>query len=155
MGLSYDEVRALMDALENSSIREFEISEENFHLRMSKNEAAPVIAAAPALANNNGAGNNAAAVEEAAVNPLDKVAKPGVAIKAPLVGTVYLKPKPDAAPFKKVGDTVTVGEQVAIIEAMKLMTPVKSEVAGKIVKILVEDEQVVDFDKPLYIVEEG
>lgn len=149
MGLSYDEVRALMDELENSSIREFEISEENFHLRMSKNEAAP------ALANNNGAGNNAAAVEEAAVNPLDKVAKPGVAIKAPLVGTVYLKPKPDAAPFKKVGDTVTVGEQVAIIEAMKLMTPVKSEVAGKIVKILVEDEQVVDFDKPLYIVEEG
>lgn len=149
MGLSYDEVRALMDELENSSIREFEISEENFHLRMSKNEAAP------ALANNNGVGNNAAAVEEAAVNPLDKVAKPGVAIKAPLVGTVYLKPKPDAAPFKKVGDMVTVGEQVAIIEAMKLMTPVKSEVAGKIVKILVEDEQVVDFDKPLYIVEEG
>jgi acetyl-CoA carboxylase biotin carboxyl carrier protein len=73
-----------------------------------------------------------------------------VLIEAALVGTVYLKPKPDAAAFKEVGDHVNIGEQVAIIEAMKLMTPVKSEVAGTIKEILVEEEDVVDYGHALF-----
>ena len=69
-----------------------------------------------------------------------------------MVGTVYLQPKPEAPMFKLVGDKVTVGETVAVIEAMKLMTEIHSEVSGTISEILVENEEVVDYNKPLYIV---
>ncbi len=84
---------------------------------------------------------------------MDKEEKQGVTIDAPLVGTVYLKPNPDAAPFKQVGDHVAVGEQVAIVEARKLMAAVKSEVAGIITEILVEEEDVVDYGHALFRVE--
>ncbi|MDR3191285.1 MAG: acetyl-CoA carboxylase, biotin carboxyl carrier protein [Lactobacillaceae bacterium] len=149
MALNFEEIKALMHELESSSLRELEIAEDEFHLHLSKNDtpaqAAPVATAPVASA--------AVATPVEAHHPLDKPAKPGLSIKAPLVGTVYLKPKPEAPAFKNVGDLVAVGEQVAIIEAMKLMTPVKSDVAGKIVEILVEDEQVVDFEKPMFIIE--
>ena len=69
-----------------------------------------------------------------------------------MVGTVYLQPKPEAPMFKQVGDKVAVGETVAVIEAMKLMTEIHSEVAGTIAEVLVENEEVVDYNKPLYIV---
>ncbi|MDR3241402.1 MAG: acetyl-CoA carboxylase, biotin carboxyl carrier protein [Lactobacillaceae bacterium] len=152
MALNFDEIRQLMGELETSSLRDVEITNGEFHLHLSKNEnVAPVQVAQGAVQTVQTANET----PEVTPNPLDKPAKPGAEIKAPLVGTVYLKPKPESPAFKQVGEKVAVGEQVAIIEAMKLMTPVKSTVAGVITEILVEDEEVVDFDKPLFIVEEG
>jgi len=152
MGLQLDDIRALMQDLENSSLREFSLQSEDFSLHLSKNEITqPVVTtpAQPAVA----ASVAAAEAPAAEHHPLDKSAKPGVSIDAPLVGTVYLRPNPDAAAFKQVGDHVSVGEQVAIVEAMKLMTPVKSNVAGVITEILVEEEDVVDYGRALFRVE--
>ena len=74
-------------------------------------------------------------------------------ITSPMVGTFYRKPDPDKPAFVKVGDTVAAGDTVCIIEAMKLFNEIESEYSGKIVEILVEDQQAVEYDQELFIVE--
>ena len=74
-------------------------------------------------------------------------------IKSPMVGTFYAAPSPDASPFVKVGDNVEVGQVVCIIEAMKLMNEIKSEIKGKIVAVLVENADPVEFGQTLFLVE--
>jgi acetyl-CoA carboxylase biotin carboxyl carrier protein len=74
-------------------------------------------------------------------------------IKSPMIGTFYRKPSPDKDVFVKVGDTVSKGQVVCVIEAMKLFNEIESDVSGKIVKILVEDTSPVEYDQPLFLVE--
>ncbi len=76
-----------------------------------------------------------------------------VTIKSPMIGTFYRKPSPDKPLFVEVGDDVQVGKVVCIIEAMKLFNEIESEVAGKVVKILVEDATPVEYDQPLFLVD--
>ena len=76
-----------------------------------------------------------------------------IEIKSPIIGTLYRKPSPDKPVFVKVGDTIDVGDTVCIIEAMKLFNEVESEVAGKIVKVLVDDSSPVEFDQPLFLID--
>lgn len=76
-----------------------------------------------------------------------------IEIKSPIIGTLYRKPSPDKPPFVKVGDTISAGDTVCIIEAMKLFNEVESEVSGKIVKVLVEDSSPVEFDQPLFLID--
>ena len=74
-------------------------------------------------------------------------------IKSPIIGTFYRRPAPDKPLFVEVGSTVNVGDTVCIIEAMKLFNEIESEIAGKIVKVLVEDSSPVEFDQPLFLVD--
>ncbi|MCF6297069.1 MAG: acetyl-CoA carboxylase biotin carboxyl carrier protein [Flavobacteriaceae bacterium] len=76
-----------------------------------------------------------------------------ITIKSPIIGTFYRKSSPDKPEFAKVGDTISVGDIVCIIEAMKLFNEVESEISGKIVKILVDDSSPVEFDQPLFLVD--
>jgi len=76
-----------------------------------------------------------------------------VTIKSPMIGTFYRRPSPDKPIFVEIGDEVTPGKVVCIIEAMKLFNEIESEVKGKIVKILVEDASPVEYDQPLFLVE--
>lgn len=76
-----------------------------------------------------------------------------ITIKSPMIGTFYRKPSPDKDVFVNVGDAVTEGKVVCVIEAMKLFNQIESEVSGKIVKILVEDSSPVEYDQPLFLVD--
>jgi len=76
-----------------------------------------------------------------------------ITIKSPMIGTFYRKPSPDKDVFINVGDSVTEGKVVCVIEAMKLFNQIESEVSGKIVKILVEDSSPVEYDQPLFLVD--
>ena len=76
-----------------------------------------------------------------------------VTIKSPMIGTFYRKPSPDKDVFINVGDEVSVGKVVCVIEAMKLFNQIESEVSGKIVKILVDDSTPVEYDQPLFLVD--
>ena len=76
-----------------------------------------------------------------------------VAIKSPIVGTFYRSPSPEKGPYVKVGDSVDVGDVVCIVEAMKLFNEIESEVSGKIVKVMVEDAQPVEYDQVLFLVD--
>ena len=140
-------VQKLMEQFEDSTARELELTDGDFHLRLSKNRAARV-SPAPVEAPPSPA-SAAPAPAPAAL----QAAAETQTIKAPLVGTVYLQPKPGAKPYLQVGQQVNAGDVVCVIEAMKMMTEVKSQVAGTVKAVLVEDEQLVEVDQPLFTVE--
>ena len=74
-------------------------------------------------------------------------------IKAPIIGTFYRKPAPDKPAFVEIGDSISEGSVLCVIEAMKLFNEIESEVSGKIVKVLVEDSTPVEFDQPLFLID--
>lgn len=76
-----------------------------------------------------------------------------ITIKSPIIGTFYRKPSPDKPVFVEVGSTVSVGDVLCVIEAMKLFNEIESEISGKIVKVLVDDSSPVEFDQPLFLVD--
>ncbi len=82
------------------------------------------------------------------------VSAEGQAVRAPIVGTFYRRPSPDDEPYVEVGDTVSLGDVLCIIEAMKLMNEIECETAGTIKKILVEDAEPVEYEQPLFVIEE-
>lgn len=85
--------------------------------------------------------------------PVAPIIPRAVEIKSPMVGTFYMAPSPDAPPFVKVGDNIEIGQVVCIIEAMKLMNEIKCEVKGKIVSVLVENADPVEYGQALFLVE--
>ncbi|UAL12884.1 acetyl-CoA carboxylase biotin carboxyl carrier protein [Caulobacter segnis] len=150
-------VRKLADILKDTGLSEIEVEHAGLKIRVARElTAAPVNyvqAAAPAYAPAPVAAAPVAApapVAEAAPTP---AAARGDAVKSPMVGTAYLSPQPGADAFIKVGDTVSAGQTLLIVEAMKTMNPISAPKAGKIVEILVEDAQPVEFGEPLVVIE--
>ena len=76
-----------------------------------------------------------------------------ITIKSPMIGTFYRKPSPDKDPFVNIGDEVSVGTVVCVVEAMKLFNEIESEISGKIIKVLVEDMSPIEYDQPLFLVD--
>lgn len=91
--------------------------------------------------------------EEKKVDEVKKPEKKYHEIKSPIVGTFYRAPSPDAEPYVKVGDTVSVGQVLCIVEAMKLMNEIESDVSGRIAQILVENAKPVEFGQTLFLIE--
>ena len=83
----------------------------------------------------------------------DSVISNHVIIKSPIIGTFYRKPSPDKDNFVNVGDEITEGQTLCVIEAMKLFNEIESDISGKVVKILVDDASPVEFDQPLFVIE--
>ena len=148
-------VRKLADILKDTGLSEIEVEHAGLKIRVAREltvaaaatqyvqaPAAPAYAPAPTAL--------PPAAEAAAPAP---AAHAGEAVKSPMVGTVYLSPQPGADAFIKVGDTVSAGQTLLIVEAMKTMNPISAPKAGKVVEILVADAQPVEFGEPLVIVE--
>jgi acetyl-CoA carboxylase biotin carboxyl carrier protein len=144
-------VRRLADILTETGLSEIEVEHAGLKIRVAKTlTAAPMAyAAAPAPM---AAPVAAAAAPAIGVEPAVPARASGDEVKSPMVGSVYLQPEPGAEPFVKIGDTVTAGQTLMIIEAMKTMNPIPAPKAGKIVAILVEDGQPVEFGEPLAVI---
>ncbi|MEZ8735078.1 MULTISPECIES: acetyl-CoA carboxylase biotin carboxyl carrier protein [unclassified Vibrio] len=145
-------IKKLIELVEESGISELEISEGEESVRISRNSTAPVApvqyAAAPApVAAAAPAAAPVAAAEAAPAVPA------GHQVLSPMVGTFYGAPSPDAKPFVKVGQSVTAGETLCIVEAMKMMNQIEADKSGVVTAILVEDGQPVEFDQALVIIE--
>lgn len=98
--------------------------------------------------------SSAAPIQQAAATVEPKPeAKRGTPIVSPMVGTFYSKPAPDAEPFVKVGDSIDIGDTVCIVEAMKMMNEIESEVSGKIIEVCVSDGEPVEYGQTLMYVE--
>jgi acetyl-CoA carboxylase biotin carboxyl carrier protein len=95
----------------------------------------------------------APAAESAAPSAKDNEENNYITVKSPMIGTFYRRPSPDKEAFVDVGDTTKVGDTICVIEAMKLFNEIESEVTGKIVKILVDDNSPVEYDQPLFLVD--
>jgi acetyl-CoA carboxylase biotin carboxyl carrier protein len=145
-------VKKLIELLEESDVAEIEIHEGEESVRISRASTAVVapmaapVAAAPVAA-------PAPAAPPAAAPAAAEPEVQGHAVRSPMVGTFYASPSPDASAFVKEGDTVSAGQTLCIIEAMKILNQIESDKAGKITKILVENGQPVEFDQPLFIIE--
>lgn len=163
--MNFKQIQALIDQISQSELAEFKIKEGEFELsirtkhfnRKSQTQtivsgsgvpiqAAQIpVATAPAVVAPADAAPSS--TEEAAVdsNLLE--------VRSPMVGTFYRSPAPDKPPYVTVGDHISQGSVVCIVEAMKLFNEIESEVSGKIVKVLVEDAQPVEYDTVLYLVD--
>ena len=157
MDLNY--LRKLVRLLESSTLNEIEIEEDGLHVRVAKSahphvpaSTSPAVTAVHPIA-------HAPAVAPAAPAPAPVPAAAPAAetkyheVKSPIVGTFYRAPTPDAAPFVEVGQVVQVKSVLCIIEAMKLMNEIESDASGKIVKILVENGQPVEYNQTLFLIE--
>ena len=153
--MTIEELQGLMTQFDDSSIRELQLTLEGVQLLLSKNET--------------GVTSTSAATEKIAtqnvVNPViepttsesdlapilpKEVLSEGKTIDSPIVGVIYTASEPGAPPFKKVGDKVEIGERLCIVEAMKIMNDITSDVSGTITEILINNEEVVDFGQPLF-----
>ncbi|GAM55332.1 biotin carboxyl carrier protein [Vibrio ishigakensis] len=148
-------IKKLIELVEESGIAELEISEGEESVRISRNGTAPVAApvqyaAAPApVAAPAPAAAPAAPAAEAAA-PAEAA---GHKVLSPMVGTFYRAPGPDAKPFVEVGQSVSAGETICIVEAMKMMNQIEADKSGVVTAILVEDGNPVEFDQPLIVIE--
>ncbi|MEO9476406.1 MAG: acetyl-CoA carboxylase biotin carboxyl carrier protein [Cyclobacteriaceae bacterium] len=150
------EIRDLIDFISETGLEEVNIETQEFKIKVKRTpnqasiSAAPVAAAAPAPTNP--------ATQAAPAADASQTAAPAgdanlITIKSPMIGTFYESQNPESPAFIKVGDNVKAGDPVCIIEAMKLFNEIESEVSGKVVKILVDNAQPVEFDQPLFLVD--
>ncbi len=159
--MDFKQIQELIRLINKSNIGEISVEEKGFKIVIKQKQdqvqqvlAAPVyappapVAAAPALA---------PAASAPAAEKTKPAAEPAVSnlltIKSPMIGTFYRRPSPDKPLFVEIGDEVTPGKVVCIIEAMKLFNEIESEIKGKIVKMLVEDASPVEYDQPLFLVD--
>lgn len=156
MNLSFDELRELVDVLNQTDIAELKLKSSEFELTLRKPSALQsnvMMSAAPSMpAVSMGAVPTpaAAATLSEPAAPIAPVVDPSlVEITAPMVGTFYRSPAPEEAMFVEVGDRIQSGQTVCIIEAMKLMNELETEVSGEIVAILVENAAPVEFGQVL------
>jgi acetyl-CoA carboxylase biotin carboxyl carrier protein len=163
VSLTYDEIAEIIKLIDSSSCDELVVETGDIKLVVRRNGAsagaaaeyvergsAPVAvsAAAPRKA-------RAAAPKVAAADAADATAAGQIEVAAPMVGTFYRAPSPDARAFVDVGDVVGVGDPLCLIEVMKLFTTINAEVAGRIVQIGAENGELVEYGRTLFVIEPG
>ena len=163
--MDFKQIQELIKIVNKSNIGELSIEEKDFKITIKqKEDAAPVYSAplpqapvylptAPAAPVASQPQPSAAAASGSSEASASKQADNLVTIKSPMIGTFYRRSTPDKPAFVEIGDEVSPGKVVCIIEAMKLFNEVESEVSGKIVKVLADDASPVEYDQPLFLVE--
>jgi len=141
------EIRRLADLLRDYGLTEVEVEREGVRIRLRR-DLAPAPSTGPAIPASSAVPTPAAIAATPSASEAHLLT-----IEAPMVGTFYRSPSPDAQPFVRDGDRVKKGQVVCIIEAMKLMNEIESKVAGRVVKVLVENAQPVEYGQPLILLE--
>jgi len=158
--MDFKQIQELIKLINKSNIGELTLEEKDFKITIKQKEdhvtqlvspALPAAAYMPALPAASVTTAEAAGEKSKASAPpkTDNL----ITIKSPMIGTFYRRPSPDKPILVEVGDEVTPGKVVCIIEAMKLFNEIESEISGRVVKVLVEDASPVEYDQPLFLVE--
>lgn len=163
--MDFKSIQEILRFVSKSELTEVEIEQKDFKLKVKRQPeiqvvqptySAPQVMQAPAMVMPSPAGNQAAGAPSPAASSADSASEGGKNLfeyRSPIIGTFYRSSGPDKDVFVKVGDTVRKGQVLCIIEAMKLFNEIESDVEGKIVKILVENAQPVEYDQPLFLIE--
>jgi len=158
--MDFDELKKILDMVREHELTEFELERDNFKIRIRKNAGGqlttslppvPHAAPAPAAPPPFYAGSVAPADAPPVLGPADEGAELAV-LKSPIVGTFYRASEPGAPPFAEVGAIVKKGQVVCIIEAMKLMNEINSDVDGEVVKVYVDNAQPVQYGERLFAI---
>jgi acetyl-CoA carboxylase biotin carboxyl carrier protein len=148
--MNIKEIKEMLNLMNENSLVELEIEKDGTRIRLKKASSSSENYSGPILIERS----KSAMPEARDAGALSKD-KPSntLEIKAPMVGTFYRSPTPEAPPYVEVGQTIEAGQVVCIIEAMKLMNEIKSEVKGKLVEVLVENTEPVEFGQSMFIIE--
>ena len=144
-------LKTLIELVESSGIGELEVQEGEERVRITRAQTAASAAPAPSAAIY--ATSPPLAAPASAEAPAPVIEPEGHFVKSPMVGTFYRAASPGAKPFVEVGDSVQVGDTLCIIEAMKLMNEIEADFKGRVVQVLVENAQPVEFGQKLFLVE--
>lgn len=164
--MEFDKIIQLIKTVSDSNLTQFSMEEGNLKISMKTNKQTKIIAApvmAPAPGQDLGPATGGPVMQniqaqagpsqtEVSLQDGEETILSGNVVKSPLVGTFYNAPSPDAEAFVKVGDTVKKGQVLGIVEAMKLMNEIESEFDGTVEQILVENEDVVEYGQPLFVI---
>ncbi len=158
--MDYKQIQELIKMINKSNIGELSIEEKDFRLiiKQKKEKGTQTITSQQLPAS---LGNQVSSALPSSVNQSSAASQTVLSSKednyitvtSPMIGTFYRKPSPDKPYFVEVGDDITQGQVICIIEAMKLFNEIESEVSGRVVKILVDDSSPVEYDQPLLLVE--
>lgn len=145
-------IKKLIEMLEESDLVEIEVKEGEESVRISRaSQSSSVMVPSPAMA-----AAPAPVASAPAVSDSDQAEDSGVpeghTVRSPMVGTFYRSSSPESPPFVEVGQTVSVGDTLCLIEAMKMFNQIEADKAGKVLAILVENGQPVEFDQPLFVI---
>ena len=148
--MEFEKMIELIKTVSDSNLTQFQIEEDGFKLSMKTDKQSKVV-----VQKQESVPKEIQSVAMDEIKPAEqkeiKKAE-GNVVKSPLVGTFYSASSPDSAPFVKVGDTVKKGQVLGIVEAMKLMNEIESEFDGVVKEIQIENEQVVDYGQPLFVI---
>ena len=139
----------LIHAVSDSDLTEFNLQDDTLNISMSKEKT--IVQQMADAQQYQPVVQQAVHVES--VNAVNDEVQTGSVVKSPLVGTYYAASSPENPPFVKVGDKVSKGQVLGIVEAMKLMNEIESEFDGTVKEILVENEQMVEFGQPMFVIE--
>lgn len=148
--MEFEKMIELIKTVSDSNLTQFQIEEDGFKLSMKTDKQSKVV-----VQKQESVPKEIQSVAMDEIKPVEqkeiKKAE-GNVVKSPLVGTFYSASSPDSAPFVKVGDTVKKGQVLGIVEAMKLMNEIESEFDGVVKEIQIENEQVVEYGQPLFVI---
>lgn len=151
--MNLKEIKELINLMNENALTEFELERDGLRIRLKKGVGGSVEGGIEKIATGVPSGSSQESLQELATEtPKESIVK-AVEIKAPIVGTFYRAPSPDAPPFVEMGSKIEAGQVVCIIEAMKLMNEIKSEVSGKVVDVLIENGDPVEFGTVLFLIE--
>ena len=145
------EIQDIINFIKKSDLDDVSIETENYKIRVKKNNGNYTTTELPKEVKVSApqTQQEVKKVEE----KKESTSYNNLIIKSPMIGTFYRSPNPESDPFVSEGDTIKVGQTICIVEAMKLFNDIESEVSGKVVKILVDDNSPIEFDQPLFEVE--
>ncbi len=148
-------IKKLVKIVDSTEITDLEIEEEGLRIKIAKKIRNAQIVSSPQLIASSFPQSNSSISENSGEESAEKESKKENLheIHSPIVGTFYRAPAPDADPYIQVGDTISSGTVLCIVEAMKLMNEIESDVSGKVVKILVENGKPVEYNQPLFLIE--
>jgi acetyl-CoA carboxylase biotin carboxyl carrier protein len=160
------DIRQIIKMVEASNISEFELEEDGIKVKIKKNDSTNPVQISDVQVVTAPAPQPVVQTPPKAVMPEtpipvqeekeeSTVSDNLIEVRSPMVGTFYRAPSPDADPYIEVGQAVSVGQTLCIVEAMKLMNEIEAEVGGKIVKILAENAQPVEYNQPLFLIEKS
>ncbi|MDD5348216.1 MAG: acetyl-CoA carboxylase biotin carboxyl carrier protein [Candidatus Omnitrophica bacterium] len=149
--MNIKEIKEMLNLMNDNNLVELEIEKDGMRIRLKKASAGGEAFGQPFVIQQEKVQAGAPAAQAAA--PAAEKALRTIEIKAPMVGTFYRAPSPEAPPYVDVGQVIEAGQVVCIIEAMKLMNEIKSEVRGKLVEVLVDNAEPVEFGQSMFIIE--
>jgi acetyl-CoA carboxylase biotin carboxyl carrier protein len=148
--MNIKEIKEMISLMNENGLVELEIEKEGMRIRLKKTSSGTEVFSGPIMVERERAPDE---LPKEITQAPEKISTKTVEIKAPMVGTFYRAPSPEAPPYAEVGQIIESGQVICVIEAMKLMNEIKTEIRGKVLEILVDNAEPVEFGQSMFLIE--